>query len=116
MTTIITSCLKNRAGREAIEEMGKHYPRLIKMTEKVAMQSADFKLINWACYIDGINVNKMAHAVVHLNDFDKLQEFGEEHAEDLSAHTRKMMSQHFQHMEKEGIHCDEIERTLHKHK
>lgn len=116
MRTIITSCLKNRAGREAIEEIGKHYPRLLKVTEKVAMESGEFKIINQACYIDGINVNKLAHAVIHLNDLEKLQEFGEDHAEDLSIRTRKMMSNHFKNMEASNYHCEEMIKTLNRKK
>ena len=99
MENIITRSLKHRAGREAIEEIGKHHPRLLKIVEKVAIQSNDYKLINFACYIDGINVNKLAHAVVKMNDMEKLQDFGEQHAEDLSIRTRKMLSHHFKEME-----------------
>ena len=41
----------------------------------------------------------MAEAVVKLGDIEKLQEFGDQHAEDLSARTRKLLSQHYRHME-----------------
>lgn len=96
---IVHSCLKNRAGREMIEEVGKHSPRILRLVEKVVAKSKDFKFINFACYIDGINLNKMAQAVVELNDLDKLHEFGDQHAEDLSARTRKMLSQQFKQLE-----------------
>jgi len=98
MEAIVAKCLTFRSGREAIEEIGYNNPRILKIVEKAVMHSQDFKLINFACYIDGINVNKLAHAVVKLNDLEKLQEFGEQHAEDLSLRTRKMMSHCYKHM------------------
>ena len=114
MGNIITSALRHRAGREAIEEIGKHYPKLLKIVEKVSIQSGDYKLINFACYIDGVNVNKLAHAVVKMNDIDKLQDFGEQHAEDLSLRTRKMLSHHFKEMESNMENGLEMEHHRHK--
>lgn len=99
METIIIKCMSFRAGREAIEEMGYNNPRILRLVEKTIIASGDFKLINFACYIDGINVNKLAHAVVKLNDLEKLQDFGEQHAEDLSIRTRRMLAHHYKHME-----------------
>ena len=82
-----------------IEEVGKHNPRILKLTEKVVIASQNFKMISFAGYIDGININKMAHAVMKLNDLEKLQEFGEQHAEDLSIRTRRMLNHHYKVME-----------------
>ena len=35
-------------------------------------RSGNYNYINQACYIDGIRVNKMARAVMRLNNLDKL--------------------------------------------
>ena len=117
METIITKCMSFRAGREALEEIGMHNPRILRLVEKTIMQSNNFKLINFACYIDGINVNKLAHAVIKLNDLEKLQEFGEQHAEDLSLRTRRLLAHCHKNMSHEDTMTGErvMERVRTRH-
>lgn len=104
---IICACLKTMAGRETIEEAGKQHPNVLRLTERVVSESGNYKYMNQACYIDGINVNKIAKAVMGLNNLENLQDFGEEHVDDLSGKTRKMMSDHFKCLES-GMHKDEV--------
>lgn len=105
---LIFACLKNRNSREMLEEVGNHNPKLLRMIERVVAQSNNFKMINYACYIDGININKMAHAVMKLNDIEALHDFGDQHAEDLSVRTRKMLSNQYKIMED---HTTDYDRT-----